>query len=150
MIPPSKREDCGDATTAAREPTDVSIGSGADHDPAAILNVLDGAALSISLQTLRDASARGDLVVATSSPAGTVIGAAVLDGAEILAIAVRPGRRGQGIGTALVQAAAADRDGLVARFHPSVADFYRSLGFDCEPLEATERWRGVWVGGARE
>jgi GNAT superfamily N-acetyltransferase len=40
----------------------------------------------------------------------------VLDGEEILAVAVRRRRRGQGIGSALVEAALEDRDELVAGF----------------------------------
>ena len=40
----------------------------------------------------------------------------VLDGEEILAVAVRRRRRGQGIGSALVEAAGDRREELVAEF----------------------------------
>jgi GNAT superfamily N-acetyltransferase len=63
---------------------------------------------------------------------GRVLGALVLDGAEIDAIAVRPGRRGQGIGSSLVAAAADRRSELTAEFDSSVRLFYESLGFDTD------------------
>lgn len=51
---------------------------------------------------------------------------------EIVAVAVRPGRRGQGIGSALVSAAASRREELVAGFDSDVRPFYESLGFEVE------------------
>lgn len=72
-----------------------------------------------------------------------VVGALVLEGAEIRAIAVRPGRRGQGIGTALVEAGRHVRGRLVAQFHESVVPFWHSLDFDCERIAGTDRVRGV-------
>ena len=56
----------------------------------------------------------------------------MLDGEEIVAVAVRPGRRGQGVGTALVEAAADRRERLTAGFDPGVRPFYESLGFEIE------------------
>lgn len=69
-----------------------------------------------------------------------VLGALVLDSAEIEAVAVRPGRRGQGIGSALVEAAAERCEELTAGFDPSVRPFYESLGFEITCEE--ERCRG--------
>jgi GNAT superfamily N-acetyltransferase len=72
-----------------------------------------------------------------------VLGALVLDDTGIDAIAVRPGRRGQGIGSALVEAAA-DRCGrLVAEFDPGVRPFYEALGFDISCEAAAGRCRGI-------
>lgn len=72
-----------------------------------------------------------------------VLGALALVGQELEAVAVRPGRRGQGIGTALVEAAAERRPRLVAEFDSRVYAFYESLGFDVDPAEGTDRYRGI-------
>ncbi|MCY4729494.1 GNAT family N-acetyltransferase [Natronomonas gomsonensis] len=61
-----------------------------------------------------------------------VLGALVLNGTEIDAVAVRPGRRGSGIGSALVEAAADQRPELTAEFDLGVRPFYESLGFDID------------------
>lgn len=63
---------------------------------------------------------------------GRILGALVLDGSEIDAVAVRPGRRGSGIGSALIEAAADRRPELAAEFDPGVRPFYESLGFDID------------------
>ena len=73
---------------------------------------------------------RADVLVAVEE--GRVLGALVLDGREVDAVAVRPGRRGQGVGSALVEAAASRRGELTARFDPGVRPFYESLGFDVD------------------
>ena len=124
-----------------------------------VLNVLDGAALATDADRLSAALARGDVLVAVgtdraSGPAttrgdsgcGTVLGALVLDGEEIAAVAVRRRRRDQGIGTALVAAASERCDRLVARFEPGVYRFWESLGFDISRLPDTDRYRGVSRG----
>lgn len=113
-----------------------------DADLAAVMNVLDGAALEISAERVRAAIDR-DRVLVTRSAGGTVLGAVVGNQREhavrILAIAVRPGRRGDGIGSALIEAAH-DRWGpLEAAFDPDLAPFYRTNGFAIEP---GERYRG--------
>ena len=63
---------------------------------------------------------------------GRILGALVLDGTEIDAVAVRPGRRGQGVGSALVEAAAERRSELTAEFDPGVRPFYESMEFDID------------------
>lgn len=113
---------------------------------AAVLNVLDGAALETDADSVRESIDRGDVLVAVSDAEDgaddeTVLGALVLVGQEIEAIAVRRRRRGQGIATALVAAAAERRERLVAEFDAGVQPFYEALGFDIEPLDG-ERYRG--------
>ncbi len=104
-------------------------------EQATVRGVLNAAMLSVDDDALRD----GTTLVAAAD--GRVVGVLVLDGDRIAAVAVRPGRRGQGVGTALVEAAAARRDRLVAGFDPGVRPFYESLGFDVE--RSGERCRGV-------
>lgn len=82
---------------------------------------------------------RSAVLVAESD--GPIVGAVVLHGDEIEAIAVRPGRRGQGIGTTLVEAAARRRPHLAAGFDPAVRPFYERLGFDVSGED--DRCRGV-------
>ncbi|PSQ54837.1 GNAT family N-acetyltransferase [Halobacteriales archaeon SW_12_67_38] len=103
------------------------------------MGVLDGAALAIEAAAVREA-----VLVAVADD--RVLGACVLDGREIVAIAVRRARRDQGIGTRLVEAAAeryaTDEDELVAEFDRGVRPFYASLGFEVEPADEPGRFRG--------
>jgi len=128
-----------------------------------VMNVLDGAVLEADAARVRDRIAEAAVLVAVAgddsqrAPSASqtggerVLGALVLDGDHIDAVAVRRRRRGQGIGTALVDAAASRTDGpLVARFRAGVRPFYDSLGFaidpapdDGAPSEADDRLRGV-------
>lgn len=110
-------------------------------DLLAVLTVLDGALLQVDLADLRRAVAGERVLVAVSS-GGTVIGGLVLDGDEITTIAVRRRRRDQGVGTALVAAAARRRCSLYAEFNERVVPFWRSVGFEVEPLAASDRFRG--------
>ncbi|MFY4811445.1 GNAT family N-acetyltransferase [Haloarcula sp. AONF1] len=116
----------------------------ADEVPA-VMNVLDGAVLSIAVETVRTGAEDGSTLVAMSGDnetGGHVLGALVLDGTHIEAVAVRRRRRGQGIGTALVEAALDGRDRLTAEFDADVRPFYEALGFDIEPLDEPGRYRG--------
>jgi len=106
-----------------------------------VLNVIDGAALRVDVESLRERIADGDVLVAVEE--GRVLGTLVLDGDRVAAVAVRRGRRDQGVGTALVEAAAARRDRLVAAFDARVRPFWESLGFEVEPADEPERYRGV-------
>lgn len=111
-----------------------------------VLNVVDGAALRVDVDDLRERIAGGDVLVAVEE--GRVLGTLVLDGDRIAAVAVRRGRRDQGVGTALVEAAARRRERLVAAFDARVRPFWESLGFDIEPADEPERYRGVLRPGA--
>jgi len=105
----------------------------------AIAAVLDAAMLRTD--SLGSALDRDDVLAAVAEE--RVLGALVLVQAEdaggehrhVDAVAVRPNRRGQGIGSALV-ADALDRCGpeerLTAAFDADVRPFYESLGFDIE------------------
>lgn len=61
---------------------------------------------------------------------------------EIEAIAVRPRRRGQGIGTALVAAASERWRPLAAEFDEHAHPFYEAIDFEIESLN-DGRYRGV-------
>jgi len=131
-------------------------------DRATVANVLDGAALETDPDLLAASIERGTTFVAVAGdrPAGeqadggetadarasegAVVGALVLDGDRIVSVAVRRRRRGQGIGTALVERALVTRGRLVAKFDERVRPFYESLGFDIEPIEGCDgRCRGT-------
>lgn len=108
-----------------------------------VMGVLEGAMLEVGEDDVRtvldgtDDTTDGVLVAVRED---RVLGALVLEGGEVTAIAVRPGRRGQGIGSELVDAAAARVDGaLTASFDEDVRAFYETLGFDVEPAGSTAR-----------
>lgn len=108
----------------------------ADPDETAtVRGLLNAAMLSLDDTAIRE----GTTLVAVAD--GRILGGLVLHGSEIDAVAVRPGRRGQGIGTRLVEAAADRRSRLTAGFDPDVRPFYEHLGFEvtCED----GRCRGV-------
>ncbi|MBX0322756.1 GNAT family N-acetyltransferase [Halomicroarcula sp. F13] len=107
-----------------------------------VMNVLDGAALSIDVATVRESIAEDGVLVVVSEDGERVLGSLVLDGEHVAAVAVRRRRRGQGIGTALVEAAADRRERLTATFDADVKPFYEGLGFTVEPVEEPGRWRG--------
>jgi GNAT superfamily N-acetyltransferase len=111
------------------------------EDLPAVMTVFDGALLATDVSAVREAIDHGDLLVAAAEE--RVLGACLLDGEEIDAVAVRRARRDQGIGTALVEAAAARRERLVAEFDPRVRPFWASLGFEIGAAEEPERYRGV-------
>lgn len=122
-----------------------------DGELPAVTTVLDGGLLATPAGRVREAAAAGDVLVAVES--GRVLGALVLDpdgptcGARVEAVAVRRRRRGQGIGTALVRAAA-DRHGtLVAGFDDRVRPFWSSLGFEVEPAHEEGRFVGTLARG---
>ena len=98
----------------------------AADETVAVRGILDAAMLRIEDAALEEGTT---LVAAVEN---RLLGALVLDGEEIVAVAVRPGRRGQGVGTALVEAAADRRERLTAGFDPGMRPFYESLGFEIE------------------
>ena len=111
-------------------PADVTIRPADPSDRAAVANVIDGAALEIDDDLLRTALETDDVLVAEPDEGSQILGAIVLDGEEVAAIAVRQRRRDQGIGRALVDAAATHRTRLVAECDREVRPFWSSLGFE--------------------
>ena len=113
----------------------------------AVCNVLDGGLLAVSHPVLERSVEDDAVYVAVTEKQSepgeeTVIGALVLDGREIVAVAVRPRRRGQGIGTALVETALTRRGVACAEFDERVRPFWDALGFSIEPMEDEDRYRG--------
>ncbi len=135
-------------STDVAGPEGVTVRAATDADATAARSVLDAAMLDVDGFDARLAAA--DVLVATVED--RVVGAAALrphyvrTGAHVAAIAVRPRRRGQGIGTALI--AATERRPLTAEFDADVRPFYESLGFAVRPLD-DGRCRGVLEDGDR-
>lgn len=119
----------------------MNVREATDDDVPAVMTIFDSALLETDVETVRGAVDRGDLLVADAD--GRLLGACLLVGEEIDAVAVRRSRRDQGIGRALVDAAADRRNRLVAAFDPRVRPFWESLGFDIEPADEPERYRGT-------
>lgn len=121
---------------------------------AEILSILDAAALQTDSEQTREAIKRESVFVAIADRRGgetdpeppPVLGALVLDDSEITAVAVRPGRRGQGIGRALVARAQRSRNRLVAEFDPGVRPFWEAVGFTVSEQSEDRRLSGVWQG----
>jgi len=135
---------------------DVTVREARPADLANVLGVLDAAALETDADRVRASIERGEALVAVrvgtaaepDLPDRLVLGALVLVGDEIDSVAVRRRRRDQGIGRALVAAAADRRERLVAEFDASVRPFYEKLGFDIERVDTdaggeSDRYRGV-------
>lgn len=105
---------------------------GTPADLVAVMRLLDAAVLETEASVVSDRLADDSVFVADAD--GRVVGALVLDGHHVDAIAVQKERRGRGIGRLLVEAAADHVDGpLTADFDEDVRPFYDALGFaiDC-------------------
>lgn len=149
-------------------PEAVRVREAAPDDLVATMNVLDGAVLAVDADAVRERLAAGDVLVAVAgdrvlgvlvldpagppwepevgtgaSRAGAHDDATPADAAHVVAVAVRRRRRDQGIGTALVEAAAARAGRLTAAFDADVRPFYESLGFAVTGETADGRRRGV-------
>ena len=108
--------------TDAVSPVSVRASSPAGHFP--VRSVFEAALLEVEPGLVR----RSAVLVAVADD--RIVGALALRGPEIEAVAVRPGRRGQGIGRRLIEAAARRRPHLIAGFDPAVRPFYTALGFE--------------------
>ena len=120
-------------------PDDVTVRAARPDEHAAVMGVLDAAMLEVDAEAVLNRIPE-DVLVAVAD--GRVLGALVLDGEEVEAVAVRPGRRGQGIGSALVEAAGEREGALTADFDAELRPFYEELGFEVETL-GDGRLRGV-------
>jgi len=122
---------------------DPTVRPATESEATTARSVLDAAMLETD--DLDAGRAADDVIVALVED--RVVGAAVLrrhytrSGTHVDAIAVRPRRRGQGIGTALIEFAA-DRGPVTAEFDADVRPFYESLGFSTRRLD-DGRYRGV-------
>lgn len=121
-------------------PADATVEPATPADRLDVLRVLDAAMLETDAATVDDRIAAADAIVARSTRTDGVVGALVAvrpdpDRLHVDAVAVRPARRGRGIGSALV-AAAVDRgasdpaiETVSARFDADLRAFYEALGF---------------------
>lgn len=135
--------------------TELTIREAGDDDIVPAIRVIEGALLDVESESVRERAAEGDVLVAERND--SVVGAIVLgsdndtdradrtaDSAHILAIAVTRQRRGSGIGTALVDAAADRHARLTADFRPEVKGFWGALGFEIgDDKTGTDRLFGV-------
>lgn len=116
--------------------TTVEVREARPDEEATVRGILNAAMLEVD----DDPVERSVVLVAVDD--GRIVGTLVLDAAEIDAVAVRPGRRGQGVGSVLVAAAVARRETVTAAFDRSVRPFYESLGFDIVCESAGDHCRG--------
>jgi len=147
-----------DAPVRESCPDDVTVREARPGDLASVLGVLDAAALRTDRDRARASIDRGDTLVAVrvgsatdpDTPDRPVLGALVLVGDEIEAVAVRRRQRDRGVGRALVARAADRRDRLVAAFDANVCPFYETVGFDVSPLSGpdrdADRYRAILTG----
>ncbi|MGM0591869.1 MAG: GNAT family N-acetyltransferase [Halobacteriota archaeon] len=111
--------------------TAVTVRPASTDELVAVMRLLDGALLEVDAETVSERLGTDEVLLAV---ADAPVGAIVLDGGHVEALAVRPSWRRRGVGTALVEAATATVGRLTAAFDPRVRPFYESLGFDVEPL----------------
>lgn len=125
----------------------IDVRTAAESELPTVLSILDAAMLQTDACAVRR---RLEDAVLVAVEGGRILGACVVETeptpVEVVAIAVRPGRRGQGIGTAMIEEAAGRWAGLAAEFDERARPFYAALGFEIEATE-TGRCRGVWNGG---
>jgi GNAT superfamily N-acetyltransferase len=119
----------------------TAVRTATPEDRLAVVRLLDAANLETDLDTVDGRLAAGTVLVAGGDPpAGTLVARPTAAGAHVVAIAVRNARQDQGVGSALVEAAA-DRWGrLSAAFDPEVWPFYESLGFTIEERADGRLW----------
>lgn len=117
----------------------VEVRVATDDDEIGVRNVIDGAALQRGVPDLATALAGGEVLVAVED--SRVLGALVLDGDEIVAVAVRRRRRDQGIGRALVEATLQREGALWATFDPDVRPFWVAVGFEVAGRTEEGRFR---------
>lgn len=122
----------------------MEIRTATDDDHVPVVRLLDAALLAVD--GVEERIAADDVLVATAE--GTAVGTVVLEPGDsndrVAGIAVRRRRRDQGIGSALIEAAARRRGRLTARFDEDVVPFYESLGFDVQSADEPGRYRGVF------
>lgn len=127
---------------ATKQVDGVLIREASTRDHLGVMQVVDGAMLELSAETVERRIENEQVLVADDD--NRIVGALVVApreaGAHVEAVAVRTRRRGQGIGSALVEAAAERWRPLTADFDERVKPFYEALDFDIE--NSGERYRG--------
>ncbi len=98
----------------------------------AVIALLDQAMLSFDRRSIRDRIHRESVLLATHRE--DLSGVVVLAGGHIEAIAVKPSRRDEGIGRALIEAVFDRSDRVTAGCHPQARAFYRALDFSLYTL----------------
>jgi len=120
----------------------VAVRPASARDHLGVLRVLDAAMLETDSETVERRIDADGVFVAVDDD--RIVGALVTlpreSGVHIDAIAVRRRRRGNGVGSRLVERAAERYGTLTADFDPEVKPFYESLGFSIE--KQGERYRG--------
>ena len=119
----------------------VQIRAATPTEAEAVIDVLDAALLAFDRDTVR--APDPTTIVLVADPGDRLIGAALVVADELVAVAVRPRWRRQGIGSALVSAAKARRDRLSISCREDLATFYARLGFDMHTA-ADGEMQGVW------
>ena len=105
----------------------VPVRTATPADRRAVIALLDSAILSFDREAISERIA-DDAVYVDDTP-DMIRGALVRNDRLITALAVRHWARGDGIGTALVEAALADVPALHATCESALEPFYASLGF---------------------
>ena len=132
---------------------DPTVRVGDADDYRVVMNLFDGAMLDVDAERVRaglegedDGERTGDTAVLVAELDGSVVGALVLDGRRVTAVAVRRSRRDRGVGTVLVEEAVARRGRVVTSFDARVRPFYESLGFEIRPADGGEVESGRFEG----
>ncbi|WP_436934348.1 GNAT family N-acetyltransferase [Halovenus marina] len=124
--------------------SDVEVREARADEHPDVRNVIDGAMLQVGVENLPATIDAGDVLVAVD---GTrIVGALVLDGRRIAAVAVRRRRRGQGIGSALVAAAKNRRCQLSVSFDADRRPFWTQCGFEVTGTFDSSRFVARWRG----
>jgi len=129
-------------TTGRPSSPRVRVDTATPADRVPILSIFDAAMLETDSDALAARIEAGTVLVARTTDGERRLGALAREGTEIVAIAVRPRRRGQGIGTLLVETALARCDRVTATFDRGVRPFWESVGFTVSPIGETGRFRG--------
>lgn len=119
----------------------VLIREASARDHLGVMRVVDGANLELSAETVERRIEAERVLVADDDNriVGALVAVARDEGAHVEAVAVRRRRRGQGLGSALVESVAERWTPLTAEFDPGVRPFYEQLGFDVEE-RGERRW----------